>query len=822
MSDDKAEVKFGADIGELKAGMAEGSDSVKAALDRMKSDMESTAAATESHTQKMGAAFKDMQSSVTAALGGIQSSIGMLTGGIAALVGLLGGGMMFKGAIDGAVKWDEEVAKLSRTLGITMGAASTLNVGLRLVGTTSEVYTHALMMLDRQLRTNERGLKNLGMTTRDANNQLVDGASAMKNALATIQQYKVGQDQNIVSLEIFKRGVEQIAPLFRLNDDVMQRATQIARDYGLEIGVHDVEAERKYRIETEAVNLAVEAMSHKIGTDLMGALTSFASFLNGEGVSAIKAFEEQLENVESLFDWVITQGKAFMEVFKFIKEAPGAINKSIGGLGFGGVAVPEGEGITDVWKRYDDKIDKMLGEHQDRLNARQMRQPAFDPFDPGVSGTEREDASGKSFGKGGSRPAPSGDKGGGKDDLLAQWTEEAQRIKDAQADLNAWNAQMDFQFWAEKIAATKHGSDQWWAIMHKLADDLRTLGAEQQKQAEQQAKQQEATNKNIAAMQKVASESAMKMAKEKYDTMYALGQINATQRAAMEKEADTKAYNDALTAYYQQLAALTEHGEALKAKQSAIYLQMEKLRADYNQKMQKAEDQALEAMKTKWDGYATEVGSALTGMLFHHQTMLQTIRSLEEKFFSYVIDTLLKSLVNAWLKSEAEKLAATQAGAAARSAAEASGTATSVIAQAAAALKSIVTSAAQTFAGIFAFLSPVMGPAAAGPAAGGEAAVLAVEGMVASAEGGWDVPANSFAMLHPREMVLPANLAEGVRNMTGQGGMGGGASGRGGNMNVHIHANDADSFEKALGRSNSMTNRLLKKAIRDYNFPLRR
>jgi hypothetical protein len=211
------------------------------------------------------------------------------------------------------------------------------------------------------------------------------------------------------------------------------------------------------------------------------------------------------------------------------------------------------------------------------------------------------------------------------------------------------------------------------------------------------------------------------------------------------------------------------------------------------------------------------VGSALTGMLFHHQTFLQTARSLEEKFFSYIIDTLLKKLVNQWLLGETMKTTATTEGAAARSAAESAGTATSVLAQAAAALKSIMSSAATTFAGIFGFLSPLMGPAAAGPAAGGEALVLSVQGMVASAAEGFDVPSNAFTMLHAREMVLPAPLAEGVRSMVGQGG-----AGRGGNMNVHIHTNDASSFEQSLARSNSMTNRLLKKAIRDFNLPLRR
>ncbi len=390
---------------------------------------------------------------------------------------------------------------------------------------------------------------------------------------------------------------------------------------------------------------------------------------------------------------------------------------------------------------------------------------------------------------------------------MAQWTEEATRLKDSQTDLNAWSAAKDFEFWATKIADAKHGSDQWWAIMHKLADDLRTLGAEQKAELDKQAKQQETINKNISAMVKIDSESQMKMAKEKYDTQYALGQISASQRAQLEVAADQKSYDAARAAYYKQLAALQETGEALRAKQSAIYEQMEKLQQEYLQKTQKANDQALIAMKNQWDGYATQVGSALTGMLFHHQTMLQTMRSLEEKFFSYVIDTLLKKMVNAWLASEAEKNVATQTGVATRTAAETAGSATSLFTLAANAIKAIMTDAAQVFAGIFAFLAPIMGPAAAGPAAAGQAAV---EGVSIAAAGGWDVPANSFAMLHAREMVLPANLAERVRNMTDQGaGMGGG--------NSHFEMNrtqfnfHGDHWEEAIRRNP----KVLYKAIRD-------
>ncbi len=109
----------------------------------------------------------------------------------------------------------------------------------------------------------------------------------------------------------------------------------------------------------------------------------------------------------------------------------------------------------------------------------------------------------------------------------------------------------------------------------------------------------------------------------------------------------------------------------------------------------------------------------------------------------------------------------------------------------------IVTEAAKAAAAAFTAMAgiPGIGPilaVAASVAAGAE--VLNLVGKVASAEGGWErVPFdNAPALLHKDEMVLPADLADGVRNMSGGGGN---------TYHYHIHANDAQGFEGMLKRN---------------------
>ena len=69
------------------------------------------------------------------------------------------------------------------------------------------------------------------------------------------------------------------------------------------------------------------------------------------------------------------------------------------------------------------------------------------------------------------------------------------------------------------------------------------------------------------------------------------------------------------------------------------------------------------------------------------------------------------------------------------------------------------------------FIGPVLGAIAAAVVF---AAVMALGASVGSAAGGWDVDRDALGMVHAKEMVLPAPLAEGIRGMiSGQGTVGG-------------------------------------------------
>lgn len=113
-----------------------------------------------------------------------------------------------------------------------------------------------------------------------------------------------------------------------------------------------------------------------------------------------------------------------------------------------------------------------------------------------------------------------------------------------------------------------------------------------------------------------------------------------------------------------------------------------------------------------------------------------------------------------------------------------------------------------------------------GPVLAPIAAAVAFAGVEAfSAEGGMDfVPAdNTLALLHQREMVLPANIADSIRGITNGASQGGaGASGAGGG-DVHIHyspniqAVDAQGVQDVLTKHSAHLAKLMRKELRRSN-----
>lgn len=248
----------------------------------------------------------------------------------------------------------------------------------------------------------------------------------------------------------------------------------------------------------------------------------------------------------------------------------------------------------------------------------------------------------------------------------------------------------------------------------------------------------------------------------------------------MQREHEERIYQLKLQSLQDQLALQNLEPEAKRR----VLQDIEMLQLDHQQKMQQLTIQAgqayqqaqfnvASAIKNQWMQVLSPVSQAFDGfiqsMTFRTQSFGQAILAMADQIVSQFISMGVQMLTN-WVANEIAKTTATQVQSGIRTTTEAAANTTSAATAAAAGLTQISTNAAVGASGAFAATAPIpfVGPALApGVAAAALAAILAFGGMIASAAGGYDIPAgtNPMTQLHEKEMVLPAHIAEPMRRM---------------------------------------------------------
>jgi hypothetical protein len=221
----------------------------------------------------------------------------------------------------------------------------------------------------------------------------------------------------------------------------------------------------------------------------------------------------------------------------------------------------------------------------------------------------------------------------------------------------------------------------------------------------------------------------------------------------------------------------------------------------------------------------SSVSSSITGMIAGQLRLRDAARNILLQIIHGFIQAKVKMVAD-WLAGvaaqtaatttgEAAKTAAVTAGVAARKGAEAAGSAATSSATISSVLRSIMASAGETFAGIFGFLSPVMGPAAAGPAAAGKATVFSVAtGLASFAGGSWSLPSDMIAQVHQGEMIVPAGPAATFRNMMESNSGVAGTVHVNHAVNFNVSAMDAQSVRQFLKGNAKQIMRTINESVR--------
>ena len=281
-------------------------------------------------------------------------------------------------------------------------------------------------------------------------------------------------------------------------------------------------------------------------------------------------------------------------------------------------------------------------------------------------------------------------------------------------------------------------------------------------------------------------------------------QITQNQKYAMLEAATQKEY-DAELALLQQQAALGN----LSAKQwNDVLVKIAELKEKHNADMLRLDEQSIAQQQKMWNSALGSIENAfnsqLRGLLAGTTTWSQAFKKILGDLIIQFIE-MCETMVVKWAAAQLAQTTAATTGAAASAAAQESALSAGMLGMVANAVKAIMTDAGQAFAGVFAFLAPIMGPAAAGPAAAAQASVSAA----AIFDVGTDyVVRGGLALIHPGETIIPPARGSGPFSGAGLGAQVHAP------VSVNIIGHDAQSFARLLNDNRSQLVRTLRDAIR--------
>ncbi|MDD5247816.1 MAG: hypothetical protein PHY45_02455 [Rhodocyclaceae bacterium] len=834
MADKDADLKIGADTSQAEAQFDKMAQSAMTAGQRIQSSFR------ESGTQ----ASEAMLESLERVHGEFEKVVGIVErfqGAMLAIGAVFAGGEMFEKFVEKSVEMSESARNVGAMLGLSAEAAGELETGLKLVGLSGQDYVDMSMKLDRQVRTNEEGLRAMGLQVRDASGNLKNQAQIMEEAFGLLQQYQAGTDRNMASQMMFGRSVGDVTNMMRLNNEMKERAREDEEALGLAITDTVVEANLKYKVAMAEVGLVLDGVSKTIGDTVIPALTSMAEWFRSIGPGMIEATRSALDLLRTILDALADTVGAFvglvMDGFKAIagvvldvfgeggdaltamqlfKNSIAVVQIAITALKlvfeevFEAIRGILAVGVTYItafataaWKAFTtpwatgevarawqvglDQVDEIVA--KSTAKRLKMEQDAAEKMKAAVAAAYGE------------KPKHEGDgneehgkkhfvdpKAGAKDkSRMSGWEADLADLKvyyQKAADLREFDKQQENQYWQAILRDENVSSEERIAIRRKIAqNDLDIL---KKANAQKIAMNREA----VDAAEKSALDGVTmdeEMAKRQYD----LGQISKGKLLALEQQFEDQRFDIQQQAQQARVAA-TEHDP----NHSDVELQKEKdklldVERKHALEVAKIQTDMANNSKEEWAKLFQPITSAIeksiTGMIMGTTTLKKALSGIGQAIVGEFVSMEAKK-VAAYIASQLSMTTATEAGAAARTATETAASTESLAMQAANALKAIGNSAAQAFAGEVAFLAPYLGPMAVPAAIGIDGLVLAAGSRLMSAEGGFDIPAgvNPLTQLHEQEMVLPAQYAEVIRGMAGAGGSNGGGD-------IHIHSrSDSD------------------------------
>lgn len=709
----------------------------------------------------------------------VNSPLAALRSQFLAVTAIIGGGALFGRAVSETAKMTEQSILLGKALGVSANGARTWLAALDDAGASAEELSGASRGLVKNLRTNEDGLKAMGLATRDANGNLRPMTELMVDAIKLTNEYADGTDRQVAVAQIFGKGVAANSALLKINGDSVRDTAQAMRELGMVVGEEDVAAFERYDAAMDRMTLTKQALTTTIGNSLMPVFTKLAEWFNSIGPAAVVVVRGAIGGLVSVF-WGLKN--AVTIVWEVINAMVVSVAEPLRALASGLYKLATGDfkGAADemlnwpqrigaAWSQAWTEIIKSSEESRDRMADLFLDGPEAAP--PKTGGRR-------------ARPDRKEEKEKAGASSYMQYYEgmltEEKRVQSMLEAGREFTKEQELSFWRFIIDNLELTAADRLAV-------LRKMGGLEVEIARQARKEREALDD--AELQGAEKLALAKIEVQATAARLAVdaGQLTKSQLASLEIQFEAERYRIQESGLQERLRLLSldpnsNPAEMARIKNELLLLEQEH-QARRNQLLGAAarERSSLDAAIGESFGNEGMWQKQLDGMLLQAETWRQSLANIFTETGRIFVQKLVTEPAAAWLAGMA-KMLLVKLGFAAQEQTVDSATSTAKVAMKGVETAAVVgANAAQAGSGAAASQAaiPIVGPGLALAAmAAVFAAVMALGGRK-SARGGYDIPSgvNPLVQTHEEEMILPSPLANAVRRMAAQGEQGRGGDG---------------------------------------------
>jgi len=796
-----------------------------------KGGMDQVARITQETAQTMATTMagvsRDIQGTMDGMVGKVTATFGKLQSIVIGAGAAIASGGMFGQVTTKTVELAKEQGALSRALGISQYEAGVLNIALGDIFQSSDKLLTANRAMTRELRENEEAIRKLGVETRNSS------TGGFRNALDIILdvnkalgKFTEGTDRNLEGQKAYKKAWEEVAPILKLNTEVLDAARDKADKLGLTMSPEVAEMIRRYRAAMNDVDDVLKAMSKTASEVAMPVLTELGNWFAETGPERVGVMRMAIAS----FVAILLALKGTVEVLVAGMVAPfsqmAILLLTVADM-VGHAITGKWSEIPGIWRRGTEQMADVFTDLQRRVerNMNDIGKVIANGFNVPTN----------------TFPTPPPKQGknsdGGEDkNLMQKWEAELKAQRDAydreqleQGSFQQFTLEMESTFWKQKMDMAGNNTKVLLAVTQKYYDVERQIrkaafegevaelkgrmaaaetSAEERinlatKVAEMEAQRFGRTSKQykdaLAEVQKAVDAWAAKqreirqleqdadrnyqlsrveLERTNLETLEQLGIINGREKVQRLRELKEIEYQIEQQALDRRIEQMRGDPTTDPVKVQEALNKVREIKEKHNIDLAKLDGQLLIEQRKfagQWidpiaDGFQQMINGVIQGTRKWTDVVKGAVVSIAQQYLALGV-----RVATDWIKTELIKTQATTAAVAIRTAAESTGAAASTATTGSSAIANIGSKAWEAAASVYAsiaqipYVGPFLAPAMAIAAA---AMILGFIGNIAKASGGFDVPigANPITQLHSGEMVLPQKYADLFRGMADGGG----------------------------------------------------